>query len=73
MCIFTPFYISHLGLFPNAVGDGTFDILKFADPELDLDIDEQMLANLDFMEDEKANAQGLDIKKEEAKDRSQDR
>lgn len=58
-------FFSSIGLFPNSGADGTFDILKYADPDLEFDLDDKMFEHLDFMEDEKASSQGGDTKKDE--------
>lgn len=60
-------------MFPHSGADGTFDILKYADPDLDLDLDDKMFEHLDFMEDEKTAGQGDTKKDEDDKDKNLDR
>uniref|UniRef100_A0A2C9KCS1 Uncharacterized protein n=1 Tax=Biomphalaria glabrata TaxID=6526 RepID=A0A2C9KCS1_BIOGL len=50
--------------------DGTFDILKYADPDLDLDLDDKMFEHLDFIDESHTGdaKKSEDELKEETKD-----
>lgn len=52
--------------------DGTFDILKYADPELDLD-DPSIIDSLDLMDDPKHSGAESDDKKDDDSDRADDK
>ena len=59
--IFNNIYIYFSGFFTGA--DGTFDILKYADPELNLDDDKILEETLDFMDETKTSS--TDVKAED--------
>ncbi|XP_059154742.1 histone-lysine N-methyltransferase 2C-like isoform X4 [Physella acuta] len=50
--------------------DGTFDILKYADPDLDLDLDDKMFEQLDFIEENQGseNKKSDEEKSDDVKD-----